>query len=122
MVKGSHKPPSRIKYEQNNPTISFRVSREVHDKLKDHLAKRHVSFADFVKESLGVQQIQIPDVGKIKQAAWNQGYRKAKATYEIYLSCGECQQPISIKPNSDIHRAIIDHLEGLWSHTTCLEE
>jgi hypothetical protein len=122
MVKGRHKPPSRIRYEQNNPTISFRVSREVHDKLKDHLARRHVSFADFVKESLGVQQIQIPDVGKIKQAAWNEGYRKAKATYEICLSCSECQQPISIKPNSRFHQEIIDHLEGLWHHTTCREE
>ena len=122
MVKGRHKPPSRIRYEQNNPTISFRVSREVHDKLKDHLAKRGVSFADFVKESLGVQQIQMPDVGKIKQAAWNEGYRKAKATYEICLSCSECQQPISIKPNSRLHEEIIDQFEGLWFHTTCREK
>ncbi len=122
MVKGKHKPPSRKRYEQNNPTISFRVSREVHDKLKDHLARRHVSFADFVKESLGVQQLQIPDVGKIRKAAWNEGYSKAKANYEICLSCSECQQPISIKPNSDLHRAIRDQLEGLWFHTTCREE
>ena len=122
MVKGRHKPPSRKRYEQNNPTISFRVSREVHDKLKDHLARRRVSFADFVKESLGVQQIQIPDVGKIKQAALTEGYNKAKKEYRICIRCSECQQPISIKPNSDLHRAIIDQLEGLWFHTTCREE
>ena len=35
MVKDRHKPPSRIRYEQNNPTISFRVSRKVHDKLRE---------------------------------------------------------------------------------------
>ena len=122
MVKGRHKPPSRIRYEQNNPTISFRVSREVHDKLKDHLAKRHVSFADFVKESLGVQQIQIPDVGKIKQAARTEGYNKAKKEYIICIRCSECQQPMAVLPNSDMHKAIIDHLEGLWFHTRCQEK
>ncbi|MFC1861566.1 hypothetical protein ACFLYL_04790 [Chloroflexota bacterium] len=122
MVKATHKPPSRLRYENNNPTISFRVSREVYDKLKAHLARRDVSFANFVKESLGVQQTQIPDVGKIKQAAWNEGYRKAKATYEICLSCSICQQPITVRSNSQMHKAIIDHLEGLWSHGNCHED
>ena len=122
MVKDSHKPPSRIRYEQSHPTISFRVSRETHDKLKEHLIRRRVSFADFVKESLGIQQLKIPDIGKIKETNWIQGYNKAMEKYEITIRCHRCRQPMTVTPNSPLHQTIMDYIEGAWSHTNCEEK
>jgi len=34
MLKKKRKTPSRIKYERDHPTVSFRVSKEIHDRLQ----------------------------------------------------------------------------------------
>ena len=34
MVKGSHKPPSRVRYEQAHPTLSCRLDKETQTALK----------------------------------------------------------------------------------------
>ncbi len=116
MAKGRHKPPSRIKYEQNNPTISFRVSREVYEKLKDHLAKRQVSFADFVKESLGVQK---PLIEK-RDKAWNEGYDQAEEDYQIRYPCSKCGEGIGMLPGSSLHNSIMEFLkEKGFKHLKC---
>lgn len=122
MVKDSHKPPSRIRYEQSHPTISFRVSRETYDKLKEHLTRRRVSFADFVKESLGTQKLKIPDIEKIKETNWIQGYNKAMESYEITIRCHRCGQPMTVTPNSRLHQVFREYIEGSWSHTKCQEK
>ncbi len=49
----SKKPPSRKRYEEEHPTISFRLDRESRKNLKEHLN------ADFVKDSLGREKSMI---------------------------------------------------------------
>jgi len=68
MVKASPKPPARIRYEQSHPTVSFRLSRDIYDLLKQRLDDLGgISFADFVKDSLGLLQLKIPDTEEIKE-------------------------------------------------------
>lgn len=45
--------PSRRKYEEECPTISFRLDKKTHAALKQHLAGTSCSFADFIKDALG---------------------------------------------------------------------
>ena len=66
MVKATHKPPARVRYEQSHPTLSCRLDKDTHDLLKQRLEDLGgVSFADFVKDSLGLQQAKMLDVEEI---------------------------------------------------------
>jgi|GEM_PF-3477436 len=48
--------PSRIKYEQEHPTISFRLDKETYTRLKKHLQGTGHSYADFNKDALGREE------------------------------------------------------------------
>lgn len=119
MVRGSHKPPSRIKYEQNHPVSSCRLDRETHDLLERFLEDAGISFAQFVKSQLGIVKLEMPDVKKIDIEAYKEGYAEATNEYRIQFKCQRCGKPMTVIPNSKLHKAIIDHLEGLWSHANC---
>ncbi len=43
------------------------------------------------------------------------------ADYVPHVSVGQVKL-MAVVPNSGMHKAIIDHLEGLWHHTTCREK
>ena len=118
MVKGSHKPPSRIRYEQSHPVISLRISTELKEELQNYLAHREESLADFIRESLGVQK---PLIEKIEKAAWNKGYDRAEEDYRIRYPCSKCGRVIEMLPGSSWHKAIMEFLkEKGFKHLKCL--
>jgi hypothetical protein len=53
------KPPSRKKYEEEHPTLSFRLDRETQEHLKEHLVGTECSVADFVKDNLGREESMV---------------------------------------------------------------
>jgi len=117
MVKATHKPPARIRYEQSHPTLSCRLDKDTHDLLKQRLEDLGgVSFADFVKDSLGLLQLKMPDVEEIKDEAYDQ----AAKDNQIWYYCAVCGKRINVEPNSDSHRAIIGYMkERGWAHSSC---
>jgi hypothetical protein len=121
MVKGSHKPPARIKYEQSHPTVSCRLDRDTYALLKQRLEDLGgVSFADFVKDSLGLLQLKMPDIEEIKNAAWNEGYEEAGKEYCIWYPCCVCGKEILMEPNTEAHKAMIGYMkEHGWGHKSC---
>ena len=121
MVKGSHKPPARIRYEQSHPTVSCRLSKDEYDLLKQRLEDLGgVSFADFVKDSLGLLQLKIPDTEEIKERARDEGYAQALEDYQIWYYCAVCRERIDMEPNSDSHKAMIGFMkEHGWGHASC---
>jgi len=51
MVKATHTPPARVRYEQSHRTVSCRLDKDTYDLLKQRLEDLGgVSFADFVKD------------------------------------------------------------------------
>ena len=122
MVKATHKPPARVRYEKSHPTISFRLSRDEYGLLKQRLEDLGgVSFAAFVKDSLGLLQLKMPDVEEIKEKAWDEGHNQAKKDYRIWYFCAVCRERIDISPNSDSHRAMIGFMkEHGWGHASCV--
>ena len=117
MVKATHKPPARIRYEQSHPTLSCRLDKDTHDLLKQRLEDLGgVSFADFVKDSLGLLQLKMPDVEEIKDEAYDQ----AAKDNQIWYYCAVCGKRINVEPNSDSHKAIIGYMkEHGWAHSSC---
>jgi predicted DNA-binding protein len=57
--KQAKKKPSRVAYEESHPTISFRLDKETHHRLKEHLKATGCSFADFVKDALGREESMV---------------------------------------------------------------
>lgn len=52
-------PPSRKRYEEEHPTVSFRLDKETYKRLKEHLAGTGYSFADFIKDALGREKSMV---------------------------------------------------------------
>jgi len=121
MVNATHKPPARVRYEQSHPTVSFRLSRDIYDLLKQRLEDLGgVSFADFVKESLGLLELKMPDIEKIKETAWSEAYDQAEKDYQIWYFCAVCGKRIDMSPNDNDHKAMIGFMKDHgWGHASC---
>lgn len=121
MVKATRKPPARVRYEQSHPTVSCRLDRDTYTLLKQRLEDLGgLSFADFVKESLGLLQLKIPNIEEIKESAWSEGYDQAEKDYQIWYFCSVCGKRIDIEPNSESHKAMINYMkEHGWRHKSC---
>ncbi len=121
MVKATRKPPARIKYEQSHPTVSCRLDRDTYDLLKQRLEDLGgVSFADFVKDSLGLLELKMPNIEEIKDKAWNEGYDQAEKDWQIWYFCAVCRERIDMSPNDNDHKAMIAYMkEHGWGHASC---
>jgi len=121
MAKATHKPPARIRYEQSHPTVTCRLDRDSHTLLKQRLKDLgEVSFAEFVKDALGLLQLKLPDVEEIKDIAAGEGYNMAEKEYQIWYFCAVCRERIEMKPNRDSHKAMIGYMkEHGWGHASC---
>ena len=120
-TKATHKPPARIRYEQSHPTMSCRLDKVTHDLLEQRLEDLGgVSFADFVKDSLGLLQLKMPDIEKIEERASGEGYDQAIGEYQIWYYCAVCRKRIDMSPDSDSHKAMIGYMkEHGWGHPSC---
>jgi len=121
MAKAAHKPPSRIRYEQSHPTVSCRLSKDTYALLKQRLEDLGgVSFADFVKDSLGLLELKMPDTEEIEEGARAEGYEEAKKDYRIWYLCNVCGEQIDVEPNDTSHKAIIGYMrKDRWGHQSC---
>ena len=109
MVNATHKPPARVRYEQSHPTVSCRLDRDTYTLLKQRLEDLGgVPFADFVKESLGLLELNM------------QGYNQAVEDWQIWYYCATCGERIDMDPNDDDHKAMIGYMkEHGWGHPSC---
>ena len=103
--------------------MSCRLDKDTHDLLKQRLGDLGgVSFADFVKDSLGLLQLKMPDIEEIRETAWGEGYDQAVEESAIWYYCNVCRKRIYIEPNDNAHKAIIGYMkEQGWGHAKCHE-
>ncbi len=120
-AKATHKPPARVRYEESHPNVTCRLSKDEYDLLKQRLEDLGgVSFADFVKDSLGLLQLKMPDIEEIKETAWGEGYEQAEKDWQIWYYCAGCGGRIDMSPNDDDHKAMIGYMkEHGWGHPSC---
>jgi len=124
MAKAIHKPPARIRYEQSHPTVSCRLSRDEYALLKQRLEDLGgISFADFVKDSLGLLQLKMPATEEIRYREWEEGYNDGVEEYQIWYYCAVCGKRMDMEPNTDAHKAMIGFMkEHGWGHASCHEK
>ena len=118
-----HKPPSRVRYEENHPVMSCRLSKADHNLLKQRLEELNISFATFVKNALDRLELKMSKIKKARDEGHKQGYDQAKKEHQIWYHCDTCQERININPNSESHKAIIQYMkEHEWGHSNCHEK
>ena len=120
-TKAARKPPARIRYEQSHPTVSCRLSKDEYDLLKQRLEDLGgVSFAGFVKDSLGMLQLRIPETSEIQEKARRAGYDQGKREHQIWYLCVVCGKRINMSPDDNDHKAMIGYMrERGWAHRQC---
>ena len=76
-------PPSRKRYEATNPTVSFRIGKDLYEELRNLKTTAGLSVADVLK--VGLERCE-PLAGQ----AYSNGYMEALA--DAYLGvCEDCQ-------------------------------
>jgi len=86
------KSPSRIKYEQNNPTVSARVPKETREKLLVALRKLDMSLTDALKVLAGELEVKVIPIDEARR----QGYEEARNLYMVTCPCDVCGKPVAI--------------------------
>ncbi|MGD0331114.1 MAG: hypothetical protein ABSB40_11855 [Nitrososphaeria archaeon] len=132
-----HKPPSRIKYEKNNPIISVRLTRGLKDKLDNIKEKK--SYHQLIVEGLE-KCTQVPTEEILKEK-YNEGYKKGlsadvkQAYYKGFedgihdtendfehfkAPCGLCGEMITFSPEHEdwiwVKEKILKTFVG-WPHS-----
>lgn len=102
MVKRRHKAPSRIRYEQSHPVISFRIRQDLHDRFKTLLKNRNQSAAEFLGECVDKQE-NIFSLGRL-----------------VTIPCSICGKPMSLDVNvSPGIKETLKEAFNKWCHASC---
>ncbi len=116
-------PPSRLKYEQNHPTVSCRVSKEIYDRLVEAKEVEGKSFSDILKIGLGKQEVQAKKVRESKKQGWDEGYKKAYADaairYKVIYHCNVCGKEMEVIHENEKKAVDQFMLEHGWGHNEC---
>lgn len=113
MKKKTHKPPSKVKYDEAHPTVSVRVTRELYDRLTELREQSGKSLGDILKEAL---KLQAPSTKK----AYQLGYEAAKQEFAISYKCSVCGGNLTVSSAKE-KEAIAGYMrEHGWGHSECV--
>ena len=114
MVRRKRKPPSRAKYDEENPVIAIRLDRDTARRLRGLAEESNKSLTTVIKENLDLQEDNYI-------TAYDKGYDKGKKEHQIWYYCSICQQRIDIVRGGNAHKAITKYLyDQGWAHETCI--
>ncbi len=96
--KSKQVPPSRLRYETANPTISIRVSQELKEELEEMKEMSGLSLADIL--NAGLEKLK-PDVDQFYdqglKEGYEMGYEIAEEEFKVMatcLGCGKAHLPV----------------------------
>jgi len=89
--KSKQVPPSRLRYETANPTISIRISQELKVELEEMNEMSGLSMADILKA--GLEKLK-PDVDQFYdqglKEGYEMGYEIAEEEFKVMATCSGC--------------------------------
>ena len=123
MVKSAKRklPPSRTRYEQSHPVVSFRVPRDIYDELQRIKEEGDRSFTDILKLGMGKAERDNKEVAKIRKQARHEGYQKgygeAELKYKVTYPCSMCGQMMVVTHENE-KKAIEGYMaQAGWQHS-----
>ena len=125
-VKKQKRTLSQIKYDEEHPTVSFRIDKELYDLLMRIKEKEGKSIADVLRIGAGILKVKIEEESKIKKAAYDEGfrtgYKQAEDKYKITFPCHVCKQPIVISIQSGKKEITRYLIQSQWGHSECIQD
>jgi hypothetical protein len=107
-------PPSRLRYEAKNPTVSLRISEEMRNELQFVKETTGMGVADLLRVALN--RIQ-PDLEQL----FDMGQEDSRETYEVRYCCSACGEPhLSITSRAEKEAAAQYMYEHGWHDPRCL--
>ena len=111
--------PSQIRYDETNPVVSFRLTKEEHDKVKAIADDQGCTVSYLFKDAMGLIEER---EGWAKKGRM-QGNEEATRMWRIWGYCVKCGKEMYVRPNSSVHEKIIEFLkESHWGHANCDDE
>ncbi|MBI4201202.1 MAG: hypothetical protein HY531_02805 [Chloroflexi bacterium] len=126
MAKAAKKtPPSRVRYEAANPTVSCRVPREIYERLEKVKQVESRSFADVLKIGLGILEVRAKAEEEIRRRSHGEGHKKgyaeAERTFKVTYPCQVCRKTITVTSTKE-KEAIQQYMqEHGWGHAECIK-
>lgn len=116
MIIKRRRPPSRVRYEDDHPTISVRVSRGLFDRLRALKKDSGKSVADVLREALAVQ---VRSAGEAHQRGYRKGHLEAERTYRVDYRCSRCGGSMAVESLAEKKAAAEAMRELGWAHASC---
>ncbi len=124
--------PSRQRYEANNPVISIRIPKEMHQKLIEVRQTTSQSWTDLLRVALGLQAPVLaprkPSQKELEaefEEGFNIGYEtgeeEIKAVYMVTYRCSGCNQPIEAGSDGEKQAMAQYMAEHRWGHGRCVK-
>jgi len=111
--------PSQIKYEKNNPGITFRMKKHEKEKIGQMARKSGKSISNLVRMAL--LELEKDFSESIKDAE-DRKYVEGMNENAIWFYCNKCHSSVYIDPNSERHKEIIKYIsknKPHWTHENC---
>ena len=125
MTKGTKKSPSRIRYEERHPTVSCRVTMDVHKRIEEVKAREGRNLLDIIKKGLGVSDTQeegeyvVPEdiEQSIFDEGFNAGFSDGEKTYKVTFHCCVCGGIIKLMEDDEKITAGHYMEQNNWGHS-----
>ncbi len=106
-------PPSRLRYEAKNPSITFRVNQKQFEKLQEMCEKTRLSVGKLVRRMLGLE-------ARSTKEAYEKGYRDGEGTFTVpCCKCGRMMRFDIKSPKQEEAKQELLRAFSRWAHTTC---
>ncbi len=113
MAKKQRVPPSRLRYEAQNPSLTVRLTRPIRDVLCKIAKEEDLSYSDILKDAF-------EKAAKSYEYGYAAGYYDADNDFRITFPCSVCYKDITMFPDSGPHEDIAEYLLNKgWSHGDC---
>ncbi len=124
--------PSRQRYEANNPVISIRIPKELHQTLIEVRQTTSQSWTDLLMVALRLQApVLAPRKASQKEleAEFEEGFtigyetgeEETKAAYMVTYRCSGCNRPIEAASNGEKQAMARYMAEHRWGHGRCVK-
>jgi len=88
----ANKPPSRERYERENPNVAFRVAREKKEQLEEMVEAMETIKKDWLETVIDETD---QDYTSAREEARESGYKKAKEKFQVPVPCADCGKAVS---------------------------
>jgi len=107
------KKPARRRYENQNPVVSVRISREKAEQFDEITEGMEVSKKDWLEGKIeGSKQ----DMEKVREKAYDKGFEEAREEFMMVVPCAKCGEAMYLRnvgEGEGIRGRVFELLEGL---------